>query len=664
MNAKITFFSVGLLAVLVLVIGIGIPSTNGQNDCQKLLARNMDKQTPPCDDFYAHACGSWYGGEYQRNFGVHDARSLWVAKLKEKLIEHFESATDEECQLGTFYRKCFSDLGSKQSITSYNDAMVGSGANFSILGHNKSDNSDWILANAELRTYGAQGLWRLLVQDNWQAAEQKIFYLLAPTFQLLGQDELSEFLYERYLKVLLIDMRVRVRKAQEWAKNLVDFEKSLQRLLAVDREKTLVLREPQTLLKLEEQLPALQLRKYFEILLRDMDWDASTLLVAVDMDYLQSLQRFLRSADREILSTWLLLKLPMHFEYKMHADEKIMNQKDYWVEQLRKLLPGPLGRLQMELLLGENYQEIYDNSIQQVAILFRDLKLQFEALLNETEVFDYDLVTRTMAREKLRAMRLLTPRLQDPGHSMSTGPAATPLGGSCDWNMMQLSRNRAQQELRQVMGEPAAVSHAVDPLVVNAYYRLRLNRIELPLGLLATPLLQEPTCRTEAERRVRLSAGLGYILAYEMVHAFDYDGINYDATNGQWPPRAIIRFGLRAACYMGARYTNAAININENIADTEGLRLAFETYQSRQDNNSSSTSQPDPELWKSFFLVFAQTWCGKSMDQDTEYPGQYSLHASHQERVNNVLANLPEFAETFQCKAGSAMNPVAKCRIW
>lgn len=365
MNAK----SIRAFVSCVLAVGllIGVPPTNGQNDCQNLVDRSMDRQAPPCDDFYAHACGSWYGGKYQRHFGVHDARSLWVAKLKEKLIEHFESDTEEHSQLGAFYRKCFSDLGSKQSITAYNDAMVESGANFSILGHNKSSDSDWILANAQLRTYGAQGLWRLLVQDNWQAAEQKIFYLLAPTFQLLGRDELSEMLYERQLKILLLDMRVRVRRAQELARNLVDFEKGLQQLLAVDREKTLVLREPQTLVKLEEQFPGLQLRRYFELLLRDMDWEPSTLLVVVDNDYLQSLQRYLRSADREILSLWLLLKLPIHFEYKMHADESIVSQKDYWVEQLRKLLPGPLGRLQMELLLGDNYQEIYDNSVQQAS---------------------------------------------------------------------------------------------------------------------------------------------------------------------------------------------------------------------------------------------------------------------------------------------------------
>ncbi|XP_017095193.2 neprilysin-2 [Drosophila bipectinata] len=662
MNANITIF-----LCLLAVFFIGIPPTNGQNECLNLVDKNVDKEAAPCDDFYAHACGNWYGGEYQRNFGVHDARSMWVAKLKEKLIEHFESDSDKHSPLSTFYRKCFSDLDSKQSITAYNEAMVGSGANFSILGHNKSSDWDWILANAELRKYGAQGLWRLLVQDNWQSADQKIFYLLSPTFHQLGHDELTEFLYERYLKVLLIEMGVRVRRAQEWARNLVDFEKSLQSLLAVDREKTLVLREPQTLVQLEEQLPELQLRKYFEVLLKDIDWDPNTLLVVVDMDYLQSLQRFLRSADRELLSTWLLLKLPMHFEFKLHTDEKIVSQKDYWVEQLRHLLPGPLGRLQMELLLGENYQEIYDNSIQQVAFLFRDLKQQFELLLNETEVFDYDLVTRTMAREKIRAMRLLTPRLQDPGHSMSTG-TATPLGGSCDWNLMQLSRNRAHQEFRQVLGEPP-VSHAGDPLVANAYYRLSLNRIELPLGLLATPLLQEPTCRTEAERKVRLSAGLGYILAHEMVHAFDYDGINYDASgqlaNGQWPPRAIIRFGLRAACYMGARYSNAAVTMNENIADTEGLRLAFETYRPRPETNSSSPATPDPELLKTFFLVYAQTWCGKSVDLDAEdSSAQNSLHSKHQERVNNVLANLPEFAETFQCKAGSPMNPAAKCRIW
>ncbi|XP_043660757.1 neprilysin-4 [Drosophila teissieri] len=658
-------FSITWLILVVMLLQLV-----ASQDCQLQLEHDMDAEEKPCENFHQHACGNWYASTSQRTLGAHDMRSKWVANLKLQLIRSLEesppvstltfsntssTATSSSSlainELATFYRSC---LSSGQSIRTYTDALAQTGANFPLLTNN-TGSFDWVLANAGLRRYGAQGFWRLLVLDNWQSADQRIFYLLPPKFELLGRDdELNEFLYQRYLKVLLLELGLRVRRAALLAEKLVAFEKSLQKLLPSEEEQTLVLRRPESLRDLEQQLPGLELRRYFETILQGIDWDATSLLLVADVDYLQGLQRLLaeHTLDPTIMSTWLLLQLPAHFELRLHDDEKLSSQREHCLEQLRKLMPGQLGRLQMQLVLGDAYQDVYDTAIQQIAVLFRDLKQQFELVLNETEVFHDDVVTRNLARDKLRAMRLLTPRLQEPTSTPNLNLPAM-LRGNCDENVLQLSLSQAKLEFRQVFGEPVTSAPA-DPLSVNAYYRLKLNRIELPLGLLATPLIQQQ-CSKEADALAKLSAGLGYILAHEMVHAFDYDGLNYDATgqlaNGQWPARAIIRFSLRAGCYLGERYSNATLTVNENIADTEGLRLALDTYRRR--------SGGAPNL-RTFFVAFAQNWCGTVASA----AGGLSRHAGHAERVNNVLGNMPEFGDTFQCKASSDMNPIDKCRIW
>ncbi|XP_017029933.1 endothelin-converting enzyme 2 [Drosophila kikkawai] len=692
---------------LLLTALLGMP-VNTQ-DCRQLQEQDMDTEESPCENFYQHACGNWYANVFQRNLGAHDKHSQWKANLKLKLIRYFEKGDAMEGSrphLGNYYRSC---LAAGQTLSSYTEAMARSGANFPLLERNSSASEmgngyssssrsasdyssssrsstsafssssstsssspsfDWVLANAALRQHGAQGLWRLLVQDNWQSAEQRIFYLLPPRFDLLGEDTMSEFLYQRYLKILLIEMGLRVRRAALLAERLIEFEQSLRHLLPKDVEQTLVLREPQVLREWDQQVPQLQLKRYFGILLQGLDWDESSLLIVADKEYLIGLQRILNSnrIDPLILSTWLLLQLPAHFELRMHDDENLSSQRDHCIQQLRRLMPGALGRLQMELVLGENYREEYDTAVQRITLMFRDLKQQFELALNATEVFEQDQKTRQLAREKLRAMRLVTPRLQEGG-----GGGGLPTNTTTwDETLMQLSLNQARIEFRQVFGEPVVAAPA-DPLAVNAYYRLKLNRIELPLGLMVSTLLQQQECSQDLEHfQARFSAGLGYIMAHEMVHAFDYDGINYDAggqlANGQWPARAIIRFGLRAICYLGNRYSNATLTVNENIADSEGLRLALDTHLAKRGSKEKEEEAGQQENLRSFFVAFAQNWCGVAATGTkggtTPQQQQQQQHAGHAERVNNVLGNLPEFVEAFQCKAGSRMNPADKCRIW
>ncbi|XP_017137098.1 neprilysin-3 [Drosophila miranda] len=672
---RITLSCLGLLLLLGhWHFGEGSESGwDGEQDCQRLMVNEMDTVEAACENFHQHACGNWYANSTQRGFGAHDRRSQWAALHKQRLVQHFGglSLKAESNHLATFYGSCMSGL---QSLRVYTEALERR-AYWPLLNTSSAFASandaafDWVAANAGLRRFGAQGLWRLLVQPNWQAADQSIFYLLPPGFELLGGNSMSEFLYQRYLKNLLLELGLRVRRASALAERLVKFERGLRDLLPADVEQTLVLREPQSLSQLDQQLPQLQIRRYFDLLLQGLSSGATEkLLVVADLEYLSRLQRLLGrtdSVDPLVLSTWLLLQLPANFELHLHDDEKLNVRQRHCLEQLSQLLPRQLSQLQIRLSLGDD-PVAYEALVLRVQRLFARLQLQFERQLNETDVFEADRSTQTLAIQKLRDMRLVLPQIVP-----EEKPVSRPLSSNYDENLLQLSQSRAMAEFRQVVdcqeqicGDSSPVEGlGLNPLSVNAYYRLKQNAIELPLGLLTGPLLQR--CSNTIDQEARHAGGMGSILGHEMVHAFDYDGINYDATgqlaNGQWPPRAIIRFGLRAGCYLGARYSNATLTINENIADTEGLRLAFEAYR----HHRAYRGVTDPRGLKTFFVAFAQNWCGNapSSGGDSSNAGA-GQHAAHSERVNNVLGNFPEFLEIFQCKAASQMSPSDKCRIW
>ncbi|MCM2334804.1 MAG: M13 family peptidase, partial [Anaeromyxobacteraceae bacterium] len=65
-----------------------------------------------------------------------------------------------------------------------------------------------------------------------------------------------------------------------------------------------------------------------------------------------------------------------------------------------------------------------------------------------------------------------------------------------------------------------------------------------------------------------------------------------------------------------------------------------------------------------FFLAAAQVWCTQIRPENARLRAATDPHSSAKWRVNGPLANLPEFANAFQCKAGDAMVRADRCEIW
>lgn len=59
-----------------------------------------------------------------------------------------------------------------------------------------------------------------------------------------------------------------------------------------------------------------------------------------------------------------------------------------------------------------------------------------------------------------------------------------------------------------------------------------------------------------------------------------------------------------------------------------------------------------------------QVWCGKYRSEVLKLRVLVGSHSPSQFRVVGPMSNIPAFQESFNCPAGSPMNPDNKCSVW
>ena len=65
-----------------------------------------------------------------------------------------------------------------------------------------------------------------------------------------------------------------------------------------------------------------------------------------------------------------------------------------------------------------------------------------------------------------------------------------------------------------------------------------------------------------------------------------------------------------------------------------------------------------------FWISFANVWCVKSRPRAVEDFMKTGSHSPANFRLIGVVSNSREFAEDFNCKVNSPMNPKNKCAVW
>jgi putative endopeptidase len=188
-------------------------------------------------------------------------------------------------------------------------------------------------------------------------------------------------------------------------------------------------------------------------------------------------------------------------------------------------------------------------------------------------------------------------------------------------------------------------------------------------------ILQPPFYSVKSSIPVNLG-GMGMVVGHELTHGFDDEGSQFDEKGNLedwWSPKVGEAFKAKTGC-VADQYAsfealpglklNGKLTLGENIADLGGLKLAFRAYRAMRAGAAEVTVADGFSEDQQFFLAHAQSWCGKMRDEAMRMQVQTNTHSPPRFRVNGPVMNMPEFAEAFQCKAGTPMWPEKTCAVW
>jgi putative endopeptidase len=292
-----------------------------------------------------------------------------------------------------------------------------------------------------------------------------------------------------------------------------------------------------------------------------------------------------------------------------------------------------------------------------------EISRAFEASVSALDWMDDD--TRERARRKLGQMAYWVgyPEVW----KQYDFPVAADNYGS---NVLAARAFETRRDLTKV-GKPVDRNDwQMSPPTVNAYYDPQLNQMVFPAGI-----LQPPFYAVGASIPVNAGA-IGMVVGHELTHGFDDEGAQFDGKgnlDNWWAPQTAARFAHKTQCVAdqfgrfealpGLRI-NGPLTLGENIADMGGLKLAFRAYRTLRQGAPETTLADGFTEDQQFFLALGQLWCTNMREPYLRLMVQTNPHSPPRFRVNGSAANMPEFAEAFECPLGSPMNPKSRCAVW
>jgi putative endopeptidase len=244
--------------------------------------------------------------------------------------------------------------------------------------------------------------------------------------------------------------------------------------------------------------------------------------------------------------------------------------------------------------------------------------------------------------------------------------------GAFVWNVWRAAAFETQRQLAKI-GKPVDRGEWVmTPPTVNAYYEAKLNEIVFPAGI-----LQPPFFSPEADEGINYG-GIGAVIGHELTHGFDDEGRQYDADGNLrdwWTKMDADRFKAQAQLVVrqfsgyvavDTLHLNGELTLGENLADLNGLRIAYEAFERSQAGARRGLLIDGFTPEQRFFLGWAQIWREKERDEFARLLVTIDEHSPPRWRVNGPLSNMREFAAAFGCKVTDAMvRPDSlQPRIW
>jgi predicted metalloendopeptidase len=351
-----------------------------------------------------------------------------------------------------------------------------------------------------------------------------------------------------------------------------------------------------------------------------------------------------------------------HFDYRSRAIRGIEAQPPR-AEQVIVRITGNVGSESLAEGLGQLYvaRAFSPEAKARAVAMVEDIKAAMRARIEKLDWMSAP--TKLRAIGKLDAMAL---KIGFPDRWKTYDGLAIARDDYAG-NWLRANAWEFQQRLADLNRPVDRTRWFTSPHLVNAFAG-SLNEIVFPAAI-----LQPPFFNAQADDAVNFG-GIGAVIGHEITHHFDDRGRQFNEVGNLpewWNADDVARYKERAAKvaqqYSGyAPLPGQAINgqqtLGENISDLGGVKLAYDGLQRALERRpTGKIDNYTPE--QRFFLSFATIWRTKTRNEalidqlrtDSHSPGRY--------RVLGPLANVPEFAQAFNCPAGAPMMRAASEQI-
>lgn len=235
-------------------------------------------------------------------------------------------------------------------------------------------------------------------------------------------------------------------------------------------------------------------------------------------------------------------------------------------------------------------------------------------------------------------------------------------GGTLFQNYLAVKEYNNKQEAA-LIGQPARASASwlqYEPTIQNCAYDAVSNSISIFPGYVTSVMYGKDMSREE------LLGGIGFTIAHEISHAFDYNGSQLNAYGQPTPvftEEDVSEFTGRCA-KLADRYSALEISPGQNVNGSYTVVEAMADMSGLQATVACAKSEQGADLEK-LFGQFAYKWAAV-------YPATYAdmlridLHPPANVRVNVSAQMRDEFYDTFGAQEGDAMYlaPGDRVTVW
>jgi putative endopeptidase len=658
---------------------------------------NVDANADPCEDFYKYADGNWLAAHPipadQVTWGVASPLQLWNESVLLQALEQNSAddpkRTPNEQKVGDYYFACMDtktiDAQTAQWLKPELDRIAQIKNKSDIveeLAHlHQTIPGAWVQSDnqtdAPMLGFSGQADYDD-ASHNVAQIDQGGMALPGRSFYL-DQDDKAKEIRAKYLKHVAA-MFVLAGEKPEQAKAGADVVLAMETDMAKAAMDPVTRRDPKNI---NNKMSLAQVKA----LMPSFDWDHYLKLVNAPRTphYIVTSPNFFKNMEA-MLNQHPLEHWKVYFRWQMlHGNAPSLSEPfvdenfDFFTHTLfgaQKLQPRWRRCVRnVDGNLGEALGQVYvsrafpPSSKQRVLQLVNDIE---SALAKDIEAAVWmSPETKKQAQQKLHATlnKIGYPDKWRDYSGVTTGRA------SYMHNRQHATAFEFQRWVNKI-GQPVdRTEWQMTPPTIDAYEDSQTNTINFPAGI-----LQPPFFETAQDDAVNYGS-IGAVIGHETIHGFDDQGRKFDAQGNLrdwWTATDAKEYEARGKC-ISDEYTQEVpeagpgvkqdghLTQGEDTADNGGVHLAFMALQdalAREGKSADEKGQGGFTPYQRFFLAYAFAWCDQYTPELTRTLVLTNPHSHPKYRVNNVVANMPEFRKAFSCHEGQKMVRANACRIW